>query len=69
MTDRLSVGLDSMAADCLLHTDQAAQRSGRLYVAREMWRTIVLHLDLPQPRDQYYMAEAHRVLGASARSG
>ena len=61
MTDRLSVGLDSMASACALDANQAARKPGRPYVVREMLHTIVLYV--PQPRNQYYMAQARLGLG------
>lgn len=38
------------------YAGQVAQGMGRLYVAREMFRMVVLHF--PQPRYQYYAAQA-----------
>ena len=68
LLDRPPVGWSSsMAAACALHIDQAARSPRRPYVVREMLHRLVLHL--PEPRDQYYMAEAHWVLGARAWSG
>jgi hypothetical protein len=55
-TVRLSIDPAAMAAACALHAGQVAQRMGRLYVAREMFRMVVLHF--PQPRYQYYAAQA-----------
>ena len=55
-TIRLSTDPAAMAAACALHTGQVAQGIGRLYVAREMFRMVVLHF--PQPRYQYYVAQA-----------
>jgi hypothetical protein len=55
-TIRLSVDPAAMAADCALRAGQAAREMGRLYVAREMFHTIIIHF--PQPRYQYYATQA-----------
>jgi hypothetical protein len=53
---RLSVDPATMAAACALRAGQAAREMGRLYVAQEMFHTIVVQF--PQPRYQYYTAQA-----------
>lgn len=55
-TIRLAVDPAAMAAACTLHAGQAAREMGRLYVAREMFHTIVIHFS--QPCFQYYAAQA-----------
>ena len=53
-TIRLSVNPAVMAAACALRAGQAARETGRLYIAREMFHTIVILFS--QPRHQDYMA-------------
>jgi hypothetical protein len=55
-TVRLSIDLAAMAAACAIHAGQVAEEMGRLYVAREMFSMVVLHLS--QPRYHYYTAQA-----------
>jgi hypothetical protein len=55
-TTRFSVDPGAMAASCILHTGQAAQKMGHLNVAREMFQLIVLRF--PQSRYRYYAAQA-----------
>ena len=55
-TIRFSVDPGAMAASCTLHTGQAAQKMGRLNVAREMFQLVVLRF--PQSRYQYYTSHA-----------
>jgi len=55
-TTRFSVDPGAMAASCTLHTGQAAQKMGRLNVAREMFQLVVL--GFPQSRYQYYATQA-----------
>jgi hypothetical protein len=45
-----------MAADCALHTGQAAQEMRRLNVAQEMFHMVIINF--PQSRYQYYAAQA-----------
>lgn len=53
---RLSVDPATMAAACALRAGQTAREMGRLYLAREMFHAIVIQF--PQPRYQYYTAQA-----------
>jgi hypothetical protein len=55
-TDRLSIDPAAMAADCALHAGQVAQGIGRLYIARDMFRMVILYFS--QPRYQFYVAQA-----------
>lgn len=55
-TIRLAVDPAEMAAACALRAGQSAREMGRLYVAHEMFHTILIHF--PQPRYQYYAAQA-----------
>ena len=55
-TSRLSADPAAMAAACALRAGQAAREMGRLNVAREMFRRVVTNF--PQPRYQYYVAQA-----------
>ncbi|MEO8046391.1 MAG: hypothetical protein ABI684_03830 [Nitrospirota bacterium] len=57
---RLSIDPRDMAAACALHAGQVAREMGHLYMAREMFRLVVIHF--PQPRYQYYAAQARRGL-------
>ena len=57
---RLSIDPGEMAAACALHAGQVAGEMGRLYMAREMFRMVIIHF--PQPRYQYYAAQARRGL-------
>jgi hypothetical protein len=59
-TGRLSVDPAEMAAACALRTGQAAEKMGRLYVAREMFQMIVTNF--PQPRYRNYAAQAQQGL-------
>ncbi len=55
-TIRLAVDPAEMAAACALHAGQSAREMGRLYVAHEMFHTILIHF--PQPRYQFYAVQA-----------
>ena len=59
-TFRLSADPAAMAAACAIHTGQAAQEMGRLNVAQEMFHMVIINF--PQPRYQYYAAQARRGL-------
>ena len=53
---RLSADPAEMAAACALRTGQAAQEMRRINIAREMFHMVLRNF--PQPRYQYYMAQA-----------
>jgi hypothetical protein len=55
-TIRLSADPAAMAASCALHAGQTARERGRLNVAREMFHMVITNF--PQPRYQYYAAQA-----------
>jgi hypothetical protein len=55
-TVRLSADPAAMTAACALRAGQVAQGMGHLNVAREMFHMIVKNF--PQPRYQYYVAQA-----------
>ncbi len=55
-TFRLSADPAAMAAACALRAGKAAQEMRRLNVAREMFHMVVINF--PQPRYQYYAAQA-----------
>ena len=55
-TVRLSADPAAMAAACALHAGQAAQERRRINIAREMFHMVVINF--PQPRYQYYVAQA-----------
>jgi hypothetical protein len=66
---RLSADPAAMAASCTLRAGEAAREKGRLNVAREMFHMVVINF--PQPRYQYYVAQARlglEQLDASSRA-